>query len=404
MRAGRGRNDASKAQLEMTEQVQTDTVVVGGGIMGSATALHLCRLGQRVVLLERGYIASQASGASFGNIRLQGRHLLQLPLAWRSRRIWDRLEELVGTDCEFENCGNLQVSYSEEGMSALDEYARAALDYDLEVEMLGRNAIRERFSYLSDEVIGGSWTPQDAIANSRQVGPAFARAACDAGARIEEFCEVTEVAHDGDHFVVSANRGVQVRSSALVNCAGAWGAWIAEHFGERAPVSPEGPQVGVTEPMPYFIDTVLAVTDGEYSDDGTLKPSGVYLRQHPRGNIDFGGGDHGTPSMNPPHSQAIPDTFFDLREPLSRLVPRLRAAQIIRFWSGIEGYLPDMTPIIGPSATTPGLFHAFGFCGHGFQLGPGVGAVMADLVVKGATDTPIDAFNISRFEETSGRA
>ena len=101
--------------------------------------------------------------------------------------------------------------------------------------------------------------------------------------------------------------------------------------------------------------------------------------------------------MDPPRSRAIPETYSRLREPLSRLVPSLRSAQIIRFWSGIEGYLPDMSPIIGPSATTPGLFHAFGFCGHGFQLGPGVGAVMADLVAKGATDTPIDAFSIARF-------
>ncbi|MDP6699423.1 MAG: FAD-binding oxidoreductase [Candidatus Latescibacteria bacterium] len=381
----------------MAERIQTDTVVVGGGIMGSATALHLRQLGQQVVLLERGFVASQASGASFGNIRLQGRHLLQLPLAWRSRRIWDRLEELVGTDCEFENCGNLQVSYSDEGMAALEDYARAAFDYDLEVEMLGRNAIRQRFPYLSEEVIGGSWTPQDAIANSRQVAPAFARAARHAGARIEEFCEVSELEHDGNHFIVSTKRGLEVRASAVVNCAGAWGAWIAERFGERAPISAEGPQLGVTEPMPYFLDTVLAVTGGEYSEDGKLKPSGAYLRQHPRGNIVFGGGDHSFPSMDPPRSRAIPETYSRLREPLSRLVPGLRSAQIIRFWSGIEGYLPDMSPIIGPSATTPGLFHAFGFCGHGFQLGPGVGAVMADLVAKGATDTPIDAFNISRF-------
>ena len=60
---------------------------------------------------------------------------------------------------------------------------------------------------------------------------------------------------------------------------------------------------------------------------------------------------------------------------LARMAPMLCGAHVIRVWSGIEGYLPDMLPIIGPSETTPGLFHAFGFCGHGFQLGPGVGAV-----------------------------
>jgi sarcosine oxidase subunit beta len=79
------------------------------------------------------------------------------------------------------------------------------------------------------------------------------------------------------------------------------------------------------------------------------------------------------------------------------LLPALKNAHIIRTWSGTEGYLPDRQPVIGPSATTPGLIHAFGFAGGGFQLGPGVGAVLADLVQSGESATPIDAFSISRF-------
>ena len=71
--------------------------------------------------------------------------------------------------------------------------------------------------------------------------------------------------------------------------------------------------------------------------------------------------------------------------------------RIGRVWSGVEGYLPDMLPVIGWSRTTPGLVHAFGFSGHGFQLAPGVGAVVADLIVDGASQTPIESFSIERF-------
>ena len=70
---------------------------------------------------------------------------------------------------------------------------------------------------------------------------------------------------------------------------------------------------------------------------------------------------------------------------------------MIRVWSGIEGYLPDMLPVIGESEATPGLYHAFGFCGHGFQVGPGAAAVLVDLIVEGKTDTPINIFSIARF-------
>jgi sarcosine oxidase subunit beta len=71
---------------------------------------------------------------------------------------------------------------------------------------------------------------------------------------------------------------------------------------------------------------------------------------------------------------------------------------VIRFWSGTEGQLPDNNPVIGRSGTTPGLFHAFGFCGAGFQLAPAVGAILSDLVTSGETATPIAAFSIERFQ------
>jgi sarcosine oxidase subunit beta len=75
----------------------------------------------------------------------------------------------------------------------------------------------------------------------------------------------------------------------------------------------------------------------------------------------------------------------------------MRGAQIVRCWAGIEGRMPDDIPVIGPSSTSPGVFHAFGFCGHGFQLGPIVGAIMAELVATGATNLPIAPFRIDRF-------
>lgn len=82
---------------------------------------------------------------------------------------------------------------------------------------------------------------------------------------------------------------------------------------------------------------------------------------------------------------------------LAEVAPGLGRMRKGRVWSGVEGYLPDMLPVIGWSGTTPGLLHAFGFSGHGFQLAPGVGAVVADLIVNGISQTPIDAFSISRF-------
>ena len=70
----------------------------------------------------------------------------------------------------------------------------------------------------------------------------------------------------------------------------------------------------------------------------------------------------------------------------------------MRFWAGIEGIMPDAIPVIGPSAREENAYHAFGFSAHGFQLGPITGRILTDLVTKGGTDLPIEAFRITRFE------
>jgi sarcosine oxidase subunit beta len=121
----------------------------------------------------------------------------------------------------------------------------------------------------------------------------------------------------------------------------------------------------------------------------------VYARQVARGNCVIGGGQGY--AIDELRARARNDHLGRLMQQTVALLPTLRQAHVIRTWSGTEGYLPDRQPVIGPSLTTPGLLHAFGFAGGGFQLGPGVGAVLADLVRWGASETPIAPFSIERF-------
>ena len=80
----------------------------------------------------------------------------------------------------------------------------------------------------------------------------------------------------------------------------------------------------------------------------------------------------------------------------------LAGAQVIRVWAGIEGYLPDMLPVLSWSRTTKNLLHGFGFCGHGFQLSPGVGYTLAEMLDEGAARIPIEAFAIDPEDVEAG--
>jgi sarcosine oxidase subunit beta len=374
----------------VTRTLRADVVVVGGGLMGAATAFFLRQRGVSVVLLERGLVGQQASGVNFGNVRRQGRFLPQLPLAHRSRAIWGRLPELIGHDAEFIATGHVRIVYDEAQLAVVEQYAQDAKPWGLDLEILSGAALRQRFAFFGPEPCGGSYAPLDGHANPRLAAPAFGRAARRAGAEVVENCEVLAVEKEGVDFRVSTKAGLTVTAPAALICSGAWGGAMAAAFGEPVPITPKGPTMGVTEPVPYGMVPVIGVST-------KLEHEGVYFRQVKRGNIVFGGGRRNPAYLDERRANVNPEWTLAQVHELRRVVPALGHLHVLRTWSGVEGYLPDDIPIMGPSAKVSGLFYAFGFCGHGFQLGPGVGDVMAELIATGATSTPIEPFHIGRF-------
>ncbi|HEX6118203.1 MAG TPA: FAD-binding oxidoreductase, partial [Dongiaceae bacterium] len=123
-----------------------------------------------------------------------------------------------------------------------------------------------------------------------------------------------------------------------------------------------------------------------------------YLRQTLRGNILFGSGQ-GRATANALRSRPLPETMRRGAEIAIDFIPGLAHVPIIRSWTGVDGDTSDGVGIVGESETHPGLFHAFGFNGHGFLLGPGVGAVVAELILEGRTKTEIGGLGIGRFRQ-----
>lgn len=372
---------------ETQKGVGMDVIVIGGGLMGSAAAFFLTRRGARVRLIERGYVGAGATVASFGNIRRSGRYLPQLPLAHRSLALWHRAEALLGRDVEFRATGHLRLIFDEASLADMRRFAQDAVPWGLELEELSATELRRRYPMLGPTAIGASFSPNDGSANPRLAAPAFASAAARDGAEIMDHTTITSIQRTEAGFTVWTTKGTY-HAEAVLNCAGAWGRQIAANFGETVPLTMHGPQMGVTEPLPHCILPVIGVWAQHH---------GSYFRQVERGNIVFGGGvprsDVGPDGYAKAHFDVLPE---QLRQ-LVQMFPALHDVAVIRQWSGCEGYVADGLPVMGASGTTDGLFHAFGFCGHGFQLGPGVGDAMAELITTGACETPLEPFSISRF-------
>jgi sarcosine oxidase subunit beta len=364
-----------------------DVGIIGGGLTGCATAYHLAKRGARVVVLERGFVGAQSSGVNFGNLRLQGRYLPQLPLALRAQRLWEELEAEIGESVEFAQTGHVLAAVTPAQVAEIVQHAVDCRPYGLEVELLDRAETLRRWPFLGGIVLGASWSPRDATVNSRLVCPAIARAARRHGAEILEGISVTAVEPiAGGGFRIRTDQDVAVECGHLVNAAGAWAAPLAAQFGEAVPAFAAGPVQMVTEPLPHFLDPVIHAVDG-----------GILFRQTARGNVLIAGHPRVPVDADSRRTRVPPQKATVNMARLARIAPFLRTQSIIRMWTGIEGYLPDMLPVFGPSRTTPGLLHAFAFCGHGLQIGPAVGAVLAELILDGGTQTPIAEFAIDRF-------
>jgi len=370
--------------------MKSDVVVIGGGIAGCATALQLARRGKQVTLLERDQAGVRASGVNFGGVRQNGRDLRELPIAMRARALWDELPRLIGFDGEFRATGNLRLASDEERVAQLDAFFTAARDQGLGLVRFDRAELKARYPWLSDKPLRGVLCPSDGHANPRLVGPAFAFAAQEAGVTIIEHTEITEGWYANGAFQLRSADSRTFLAPVLVNCAGAWASKVAGWFDEPVTLVPEVPQVQVTEPLPYRIEPVLGFMGGDF-----------YLRQTLRGNILFGSGQ-GRATADALRSRPLPETMQRGAQIAIDFVPDLARVPIIRSWTGVDGDTADGVCIVGASETHPGLFHAFGFNGHGFLLGPGVGAVITELIVGGKTPTDIGGLGIGRFRKAPG--
>jgi sarcosine oxidase subunit beta len=377
--------------------LRADVIIVGGGIMGASSAFFLRERGVSVILLERGLIGQQASGVNFGNTRRMGRPVDELPLANRSREIWLKFKELFDGDAELLLNGHLRVGFTPAHEERMAKYAQDAKDFGLDMQMLSAKALRERFPYLGPELTAGCYAPHDGHANPRLAAPIIGRAAVREGAQVFENTEIVAVEKEGEDFRVTAADGRVFRAPVALITAGAWGNRISTSFGEPVPMIAKVPHMCITEPVPYAIGP----TTGAMAD---VFEQVVFFRQVARGNIVIGGGGHELADIESRRAYVNPSrTLYKLAN-APRVVPAFKNLNIIRVWGGIEGYMEDGRSVMGPSARVPGLYYAFGFSGEGFQLGPGVGDVMAELIHTGSTSTPIEHYHISRFAKLAAQA
>ena len=364
-----------------------DVIVIGGGLHGCSTALHLARAGLSVIVMEKDTVGRHASSANAGGVRRLGRALPEIPLAVAALAAWHRIGDLVDDDCGFTASCQVKVAETEAELQAQRERRNTLLQLGFEhEEIIDQVQLRELLPAIAPHCVGGMVVHGDGHANPFLTVQAFRRKAQALGVRILEGVPVEALHRKGENWHVESSQ-VRLEAPTVVNCAGAWGRRIAAMLGEHAPEVAQALMLMITARVNPFVTPVVGAQGRMLS-----------FKQFANGTVLIGGGHQGR--ADPENNR----THLNIRglaasaTTAATLFPCLHGVQIVRCWGGIEGEMPDGIPVIGPGAAT-GTYHAFGFCGHGFALGPIVGRIIADLIVNGNSDLPIEAFDIGRFND-----
>jgi sarcosine oxidase subunit beta len=366
--------------------VNPDVVIVGGGIQGCSTALHLALQGVQAMVIEKNYCGRHASGVNAGGVLRPGRYPAELPLSRAALEIWADAESLVDDNCGFRPIGRLKIAESDEEMEKLA--ARHALVHRLgytHERLIDRAELCDLEPHIAAHAVGGIYASGCGHANPFRTVSAFKNKARALGVEFLEGVRVDKISRNGPNWRVATEDSL-IEAPVVVNCAGAWGDRIARDLGETVPLSTIAPMLMITGRLPPIMHQRIGAVDRVLS-----------IVQQPNGTVIIGGGYLGTADRNAETTSLdYPRLAFNARIACD-MFPVLKDARIVRCWAGIEGAMADGLPVIGPSATEENAYHAFGFSAHGFHLGPVVGRILAQLITSGHSDIPIDAFRIDRF-------
>ena len=362
-----------------------DVAVVGGGLVGVATAWGLSREGCRVVILDEGDRAVRASRGNFALVWVQSKGLGLAPYAgWtiRSSNAWrgfsDLLKQETGLDVSFQRPGGFHLCLSEKELEARANVLKRLHNQpgivDYKTEILTHDQVKAMLPDIGPEVVGGSFCPLDGHVNSLRLFRTLHTALNARGVTYLPGHRVDNIVREGGEFRLTTTQG-EVRAAKVALAAGNANMRLAPMVGLECPMKPERGQIVVTERLRPFLNHPV-----------------VTLRQTDEGTVMIG--DSKEESVDP--SGLTIGVSATEAERAVRQFPLLANVNVVRTWSAIRVMTQDGFPIYDESKTHPG---AFTVCCHsGVTLAANHALTIAPMIARGALDASLVApFSARRF-------
>jgi len=382
----------------MNSSPHYDVIVIGAGSIGAPTAFYLARAGLKTLVLESGASVGQGSNKkAIGGIRATHSDSAKIRLCLRSIDIFSTWQEIYGDDIEWYEGGYVYVAYREREEKILKDLLVTQKSFGLNIDWLNSADLLKVVPDLNPEsLIGGTFSPQDGSASPLLAVHAFYAHAVQLGAEFHYNEPVTGITvESGKVKAVQTSKGTY-STGVVINAAGAWAHQVGQLTGLDLPVKPDSHESAITESVARFLNPMIV----------DIRPapgsSNYYFYQHITGQIVF----CITPSPNlwgydcSETSEFLPMVSKRMLE----IMPRLANIRVRRTWRGLYPMTPDGAPIVGRVNEIEGMILAVGMCGQGFMLGPGIGELLARMVI--GNEEPGDQIvlgTLSPYRQFSGQ-
>jgi glycine oxidase len=360
-------------------------LIVGGGIIGCAIAYCLQKAGATAVILERGEIGGEASGAAAGMLIPPAGAVAPGPfrdICLASVALYPQVIEDVqarsGIDVECVESGILVVAESEATVGPLRSHARRQDENGVPTQWIGRDEVRMLEPGLSPHIIGAAYSPKEKHVNPGLMTQALARSAQQLGAELRPGAALTGFLRSGSRVTGVSTSLRDFSADAVVLAAGPWTGVLAARAGFRVKTPPMRGQM-----IAYRSN---AVRHAVWGDHGYLVPK-------PRGFLFAGATVEDVGFRKTNTGRAV----SGLKRMAADLAPGLRHAEVASTWAGLRPGSPDGWPIIGGVPGRDNLYLACGHFRNGILLAPITGKLVADLVLEGRADPLLAAFGAERF-------
>ncbi|MCW5749557.1 MAG: FAD-binding oxidoreductase [Alphaproteobacteria bacterium] len=378
-----------------------DVAVIGGGVIGTAIAFHLTRLGAgRVLLFERDQIAGGTTAQSSGLLRAHYSVPENMAMARASLAMFEDFAGLIEdgeASAGMVRCGYLIVAPTGERSRAVRDAIGRQRELGIEASLVDAAAARALHPWLYlDDVDAIGYEPGAGFADPNLVASWFARGARRRGAQIRPGVAVTGLLRSGGRVCGLRTAEGEVGAGVTIAAMNVWSGALARWAGVKLPMTITRHDLASFETGEPYTTRFPMVKD--------LASAGlIYTRSTSGSQILVGTGDEGIEVSAPEGYDAdiSLDWIAEQGAALAHRMPKFAEGRFVTSWSGLYDTTPDWNPVLGPVPGLDGLLVAFGFSGHGFKLSPMIGRLLAQTALGLPTDLPLAPYRFSRFAENA---